>query len=172
MAVRCRGVCGRKVGVKCDGMQGCLVGGRPGDDFFINHAVVSEHGASSRGNIVWRPLRVVGQQYFTGLVSLGCRGTTFSDWGPNTKLMMWVTLLDFLFNLRWWMFSLWTFLSFFKGEACLRVLARHEVMEQGRLISMPNLSILSLFEVPHGSTHWPFFRATALAISPSCTEDN
>lgn len=47
--------------MKCDGMQGCLVGGRPGDDCFINHAVVSEHGASSRGNILRRPLRVVGQ---------------------------------------------------------------------------------------------------------------
>jgi len=30
MAMRCRGVVGREVGVKCCGMQGCCVGGRPG----------------------------------------------------------------------------------------------------------------------------------------------
>ena len=31
----------------------------------------------------------------------------------------------------------------------------------------PSLSILGLLEVPHGSTHYPLFRATVLAISPS-----
>ena len=41
------------------------------------YEVVSEHGASSRGNIIQRPLQVVGRQYFTDVGELGLQGNNF-----------------------------------------------------------------------------------------------
>jgi len=124
------------------------------------------------------------------LVSVGSgrRGATSSDRGPNTYTM-WATLLDYILSLRQWVFSLWTFLSCGRDkehtdlcvliipqeQAWLRVLARPGRFvpstiprEQGKIIvTMPKFVRLRDFSKnPHGSTQYPLFRATVLAIFP------
>jgi hypothetical protein len=132
----------------------------------------------------------LGHQYSMILVSVGWgrRGATSSDRGPD-KNTMWVTLLEYILSLRRQVFSLSTLLSCGRDkehmvlcvliipqeQAWLRVLARPGnfvpntiLREQGRIVTMPKFVCLRDFSRnPHGSTQYPLFRATVLAISPS-----
>jgi len=124
------------------------------------------------------------------LVSVGSgrRGATSSDRGPNAYIM-WVTLLDYILSLCRQVFSLWTFLSCGRDkkhtdlcvlivpqeQAWLRVLAcpgrfvPNTIPEEpGRIVTMPKFVCLQDFSKnPQGSTQYPLFCATLLAISPS-----
>jgi len=104
-----------------------------------------------------------------------------------------VTLLDYILNLHQQVFSLWTFLSCGRDkehtDLCVLIIPQEQALlhvltrpgkfvpstiprEQGWMVTMPKFVCLRDFSKnPHGSTQYPLFRATVLAVSPSWVED-